>query len=176
MASVGSVTRQIAALEISAKQNGATKPSRPLQKTSSQTSVSKLLTKFAAPLPFPDAKPKSTAKAIPTRSANPPQSTVKPSAPASQKAAAAPTRTPSLPKPPSNGDLDIGKYDGGFEIENEKRGETVDGEAARELALDSSVSRFVFLSSFSSPIFTVPTKEPAPRESGIYPTLILAAL
>jgi hypothetical protein len=39
--------------------------------------------------------------------------------------------------------LDIGKYDGGFEIENEKRGEAVEGEAAQELALDSSVSRLV---------------------------------
>ncbi|KAI0250438.1 kinase-like protein [Lactifluus subvellereus] len=115
MASVGSVTRQIAALEISSKQNAATKPPRPLQKTTSQTSVSKLLTKFAAPHPFPDPKPKSTA--------------------------VAPARTPSPPKPPSDGEVDIGNYDGGFEIENEKRGETVDGEAAQELALDSSVSR-----------------------------------
>ena len=150
MASVGSVTRQIAALEISSKQNGATKPPRPLQKTTSQTSVSKLLTKFAAPHPFPDTKSKQTVKAVPTRSANTAQSTARPPAPASQKAAA-PTRTPSPPKPPSDGELDIGKYDGGFEIENEKRGETVDGEAAQELALDSSVSRSVLLSTVSPP-------------------------
>ena len=159
MASVGSVTRQIAALEISSKQNGATKPSRPLQKTSSQTSVSKLLTKFAAPLPFPDAKPKPTVKAIPTRSARPPP-------PASQKPAA-PTRTPSPPKPPSDREVDIGKYDGGFEIENEKRGETVDGEAAQELALDSSVSRSVLLSTVSPRILTSSYQELAPRGSGV---------
>ncbi|KAH9952577.1 kinase-like domain-containing protein [Lactifluus volemus] len=119
MASVGSVTRQIAALEISAKQNKKNS-TRPLQKTVSQTSVSKLLTKFAPPHPFPPTN-KPTVK------------------PPSQKAPV-PARTPSPPKTTPNGDLDIGKYDGGFEIENEKRGEAVEGEAAQELALDSSVS------------------------------------
>jgi len=141
MASVGSVTRQIAALEISAKQNGATtKPSRPIsihQKTSSQTSVSKLLTKFAAPNPFPEPKPKPTVRAI---SQKPTQSTAKLPQPASQKAPAL-TRTRSQSKPVPERELDIGKYDGGFEIENEKRGEAVEGEAARDLALDSSVSK-----------------------------------
>lgn len=34
--------------------------------------------------------------------------------------------------------LDIGQYDGGFELENEKRGSAVFGEAAELLALDSS--------------------------------------
>jgi hypothetical protein len=127
MASVGSVTRQIAALEISAKQNGATKPTRPLQKTTSQTSVSKLLTKFAAPHPFPDPKLKASTKPKPGSAAKQP-------ATASQK--------PAAQKPLTEAELDIGKYDGGFEIENEKRGEAVQGEAARELALDSSVSRY----------------------------------
>ncbi|KAI9451119.1 kinase-like protein [Lactarius psammicola] len=129
MASVGSVTRQIAALEISAKQNGATKPTRPL-KTAGQTSVSKLLTKFAAPNPFPDPKLKPPAKPKP---GNTTQSTTKQSA-STQK-------TATTQKPLTEAELDIGKYDGGFEIENEKRGEAVQGEAARELALDSSVSR-----------------------------------
>jgi len=143
MASVGSVTRQIAALEISSKQNGATKSTRPLhQKTVTQTSVSKLLTKFAAPHPFPDPKPKSSVKTGPPRPANSAQSTARPPAPASQKAPA-PKPIRSLSKPTSDRELDIGKYDGGFEIENEKRGEKIDGEAARELALDSSVSRSV---------------------------------
>ncbi len=131
MASVGSVTRQIAALEISAKQNGATKPTRPL-KTAGQSSVSKLLTKFAAPNPFPDPKLKPPAKLKP---GNTTQSTTKQSGSTSQKAAA-------TQKPLTEAELDIGKYDGGFEIENEKRGEAVQGEAARELALDSSVSRY----------------------------------
>ena len=166
MASVGSVTRQIAALEISAKQNGATKPPRPLhQKTASQTSVSKLLTKFAAPHPFPDPKLKPLAKPKP---GNTTQSTAKQPASTSHK-----TRAPSTQKPLTEAELDIGKYDGGFEIENEKRGEAVQGEAARELALDSSVSRFVaryFLSSSNS-ILT----ERAPHENGTSPTLTSVA-
>lgn len=133
MATIGAVTRQIAALEISAKQNGATKQSRPLhQKTGSQSNVSKLLTKFAAPHPFPDAKAKASVRTVPPKSASSTHSTTKQPAPASQK-------PPS--KPTADRELDIGKYDGGFEIENEKRGEAVDGEAAQELALDSSVSK-----------------------------------
>ncbi|QRV92476.1 aurora kinase [Ceratobasidium sp. AG-Ba] len=36
--------------------------------------------------------------------------------------------------------FDIGSYDGGFERENESRGQPVSGEAAVELALDSSIS------------------------------------
>jgi len=129
MATVGSVTRQIAALEISSKQNGATKQNRSLhQKTTSQSNVSKLLTKFAAPNPFPDSK----AKAAPVRTV-PPRS--------AKSAAKQPQPAPaSRPKPSSGRELDIGKYDGGFEIENEKRGEAVEGEAAEDLALDSSVS------------------------------------
>jgi hypothetical protein len=130
MATIGAVTRQIAALEISSKQNGATKQSRLLhQKTGSQSNVSKLLTKFAAPHPFPDAKVKASNRTLPPKPAS---SAAKQPAPASQK-------PPS--KPTADRELDIGKYDGGFEIENEKRGEAVDGEAAQELALDSSVSK-----------------------------------
>jgi hypothetical protein len=150
MASVGSVTRQIAALEISAKQNGATKPTRPLQKTNSQSSVSKLLTKFAAPHPFPDPKLKSsTAKPKTTT-----QSATKQSASVSQQKTAAPFKPPL-----TEAELDIGKYDGGFEIENEKRGEAVQGEAALELALDSSVSRYRWM---LSRLFVV-------RRSQLYP-------
>ncbi|KAI0299493.1 kinase-like domain-containing protein [Russula brevipes] len=127
MASVGSVTRQIAALEISSKQNGATKSNRTLpQKTAGQTNVSKLLTKFAPPHPFPEVKAKASLRSVPARPANSAQSTARPPPSASQKAPA--------PKHTAGRALDIGKYDGGFEIENEKH-------AARELALDSSVSR-----------------------------------
>lgn len=137
MATIGSVTRQIAALEISAKQNGATKQSRSLhQKTTSQTNVSKLLTKFAAPHPFPDTKVKAApVRTVPSRPANPANSAAKQPQPAP---------APSQAKPSSGRELDIGKYDGGFEIENEKRGEAVEGEAAQDLALDSSVSRLVY--------------------------------
>jgi aurora kinase len=35
--------------------------------------------------------------------------------------------------------IDIGRYDGGFEVENaEGRGDVISGDAAKELALDSS--------------------------------------
>ena len=136
MASVGSVTRQIAALEISAKQNGATKPTRPLQKTNSQSSVSKLLTKFAAPHPFPDPKLKSSV-AKPKTTTTTQQSVTKQSASVVSQKTAAPSKPPL-----TEAELDIGKYDGGFETDNEKRGEAVQGEAARDLALDSSVSRY----------------------------------
>ena len=37
--------------------------------------------------------------------------------------------------------IDIGKYDGGLELDNESRGERVYGQAAEELALNSSLSR-----------------------------------
>ena len=42
------------------------------------------------------------------------------------------------------GSIDLGKYDGGFEAENDKRGSAVFGEAAEILALDSSTSAQVF--------------------------------
>jgi hypothetical protein len=160
MASVGSVTRQIQALEISAKQNGATKNSRPLhQKTGSQSNVSKLLTKFAAPNPFPDPKPKAASvRIVPPRPANPTAKQPAP-APTPAPAPAAASQKPPPSKPAAaDRELDIGKYDGGFEIENEKRGEAVDGEAAQELALDSSVSRLVtsLLTSLSLQLFTFP--------------------
>ncbi|KAI0298141.1 kinase-like domain-containing protein [Multifurca ochricompacta] len=145
MASVGSVTRQIAALEISTKQNGATttKPTRPRhQKTASasQTSVTKLLTKFAPPHPFPEPKFKPSQVQAKTISSKPVTNSAQ-SVPRSQPPtstshkATSSARTPQLPN-----QVDIGKYDGGFEIENEKRGQVVEGEAARDLALDSSVS------------------------------------
>lgn len=51
--------------------------------------------------------------------------------------------TPSPPKTPAPAELDIGRYDGGFEKENETRGEAVHGEAAQQLALDSSSARYV---------------------------------
>lgn len=128
MASVGSVTRQIAALEISSKKNTNTSSSssslKPtLSKQSSQTNVSKLLTKFAAPNP-----PGSTKPLHPSSLRNPTSSTFSKS-----------TTSTHLKQQPS---IDIGQYDGGLELENEKRGERVFGEAAEELALDSSTSRY----------------------------------
>ncbi|KZT28806.1 other/AUR protein kinase [Neolentinus lepideus HHB14362 ss-1] len=137
MATVGSVTRQIAALEISSKQNTtATKTTRSThQKQGSQTSntVSKLLTKFAAPNP-PSSKTirpqtsNSSLSRLPT--------TGQAGASSSNKAFKAPAPLSREPTQPS---IDIGRYDGGLEYDEENRGKKVYGQAAEELALDSSV-------------------------------------
>lgn len=130
MTSVSQVTKQIAALEISSKPNTTRQVGATHQKKPSQNgqNVSKLLSKFAAPNPFPSAVQKSSSSSpIPTKSsARPPSPT---------KAAPPPAAAPSQPT------IDIGRYDGGFEIDNESRGEKVYGEAAEQLALDSSVAR-----------------------------------
>ena len=47
----------------------------------------------------------------------------------------------AAPNPFANPSIDIGNYDGGLELDNEKRGERVYGQAAEELALNSSLSR-----------------------------------
>jgi serine/threonine protein kinase len=122
MASVGSVTRQIANLEISGQQSGPSRPGH--SKQPSQTNVAKLLTKYAAPNPH-TSKP-------PTRVPSP----TKPLNPRSKPEAASSHKEVSSSKDPV---LDIGRYDGGLELENDKRGTTVRGEAATDLALDSSM-------------------------------------
>ncbi|VDB91791.1 unnamed protein product [Peniophora sp. CBMAI 1063] len=140
MASIGAVTRQIAALEISNKQNTGpavaaptTKPARPgHQKTMSQTKVSTLLTKFAPPPPFPESKSTNSLKP-------PPPSQLKTAASTSALASTSKAATRSAPKVPAAKDIDIGQYDDGFERDNLKRGSIVSGEAAKILALDSSV-------------------------------------
>lgn len=124
MASIGSVTKQIAALEISNKKPGLTSATSSSRlghtKQSSQTSVTKLLTKYGAPNPFTNAINKPTQ---PSSLRNP-----------------TPSSQPQAPTT-SHSTIDIGAYDGGLELENEKRGERVFGEAAEELALNSSTSR-----------------------------------
>ncbi|KAL4069999.1 kinase-like domain-containing protein [Scleroderma yunnanense] len=119
MASIASVTKQIAALEISSK-----KPANSSRlthtKQPSQTNVAKLLTKYAAPNP-PPKPPQPSGLRTQTPTENRPE-------------------TPPR-KAPRKIPIDIGKYDGGFEADNEKRGEKVYGEAAEDLALDSSTSR-----------------------------------
>jgi aurora kinase len=126
MATVGSVTRQIAALEISNKKVAPSSSSSSTVRTlhtkqSSQTNVSKLLTKYAAPNPFLNA----------------------PNKPTHPSSLRHPTQTSSKQPEAVQSSLDIGRYDGGLEIDNEKRGAEVFGEAAEELALDSSISRQV---------------------------------
>ncbi|EIW76705.1 kinase-like protein [Coniophora puteana RWD-64-598 SS2] len=115
--SVSHLTKQFSALDVNAKKaNQPSGPTRPIGhiKTPSQSSVGKLLAKYAAP--------------------NPPAT--KPAAP--KTAGAESSQAASRPGPKT---IDIGKYDGGLELENEKRGEKVTGEAAEDLALDSSVAR-----------------------------------
>lgn len=138
MATIGAVTRQIAALEISAKKPAATtassssNPVRPgHSKQPSQEKVTKLLTKFAAPVnpnhpPSFKLAPSSSSLRNQTNQAQAHTSNEAP-----KKASPVPTHQP----------IDIGRYDGGLEKENEERGEKVYGDAASELALDSSVAR-----------------------------------
>ncbi|THH30581.1 hypothetical protein EUX98_g3605 [Antrodiella citrinella] len=129
MTSINAVTRQLGALEISSKPNTQNNSSRPThQKKPSQNTgnVSKLLTKFAAPNPFPSTHSKTAS----VTSLNGIKSTARPPSPAKPVVAALILRQPNI---------DIGTYDGGFEKENETRGEKVYGEAAEDLALDSSV-------------------------------------
>ncbi|KAI0330816.1 kinase-like protein [Cubamyces sp. BRFM 1775] len=126
MASVGQITRQISALEISSKPNTSRPATTQHQKKPSQANVSKLLTKFAAPNPFPSST--SLQKTASTQSLAKQADSSRPPSP---------TRQPTQSKQPT---IDIGRYDGGFEIENETRGERVTGQAAEDLALDSSVA------------------------------------
>ncbi|KAJ2930891.1 hypothetical protein H1R20_g6177, partial [Candolleomyces eurysporus] len=131
MTSIGSVTKQIAALEISnnkkptAAAGSSFRPGH--SKQPSQTNVAKLLTKFSAPNAFPNGSKPTQGSSLrhPTTATNATQAS-------SSKASASKTQT----QPP----MDIGTYDGGLEADDEKRGEKVYGEAAEDLALDSSVS------------------------------------
>lgn len=135
MTSVGAVTKQIAALEISSKQNttGSTRQPGHQKKPSQGQHVSKLLSKFTTTNTFPSQVQKSSSSSsIPTK-----QSSTRP-----------PSPTKAAPPPPAAAKavtIDIGRYDGGLESDEEKRGEKVHGEAAEQLALDSSVARYVFL-------------------------------
>lgn len=169
MASVGSVTRQIAALEISNKKptttttTSSTSTFKPAHsKQSSQTNVSKLLTKFAAPNPIPPSSHTSAKPLYPSSLRNQATGTTTSSKTSSSTAAV----QRSLKKQPS---VDIGHYDGGLEIDNEKRGERVYGEAAEELALDSSTSRYAdFLPHPKSPSLTTTNRKCPTREWSLH--------
>jgi hypothetical protein len=137
MASIGSVTRQIASLEISNKKITNSSSSSSLKssahaKNPTQSNVSKLLSKFAAPNPLHPSS--NTNKPLHSSSLRYPTSTNKTTTTHSSTV----SRGDRLKKQAS---IDIGQYDGGLELENEKRGERVFGEAAEELALDSSHSK-----------------------------------
>ena len=137
MTSINQITRQISALEIYSKPNtaGTRPPTAQHQKKPSQTqtNVSKLLSKYAAPAPF---QPTSTLQKAGSSSSLATKTTA-------TTTTAGSSRGPSPAAPPAKpaidiGRIDIGRYDGGFEIENETRGAAVTGEAAEQLALDSS--------------------------------------
>jgi hypothetical protein len=104
-------------------------------------SVSKLLSKYGAPNPFNPPKPTSSLRSKAYKPAQP-SSNLNP-----------------------HTVIDIGKYDGGLERDlNEKRGLKVYGEAAEELALDSSVSKSVLFPSFCFLRLHNPSQEkPNPR-------------
>ncbi|KAG8745843.1 spindle assembly checkpoint kinase [Ceratobasidium sp. 414] len=105
--------------------------------------VNRLLTKFAtsttAPRSQSIARPPLASMAAATGSEpnirQPADSRVPMSVPASPTRAAAVASGEAAASTP----IDIGSYDGGFERENESRGQPVSGEAAVELALDSSI-------------------------------------
>ncbi|KAJ7308550.1 kinase-like protein [Mycena albidolilacea] len=114
MATVG-LTAKIAALDISGPSRvppSTSSTARPTHaKQPSQPNVAKLPTKLAAPNPHQGHTNSSSLSTAPARSG---------------------TTQPAI---------DIGRYDGGLEAEDEKRGDAVTGEAAEDLALDSSLSR-----------------------------------
>ncbi|CCM05733.1 uncharacterized protein FIBRA_07965 [Fibroporia radiculosa] len=134
MTSVSAIARQLNALEISSKQN-TTRPTHQKKPSQGSNNVAKLLTKFAAPNPFPSSAtvPKSTSSSSLKNKQQPPQQR------SQEEQSQSESRAPSPPKGLAQPTFDIGRYDGGFEIDNESRGERVYGQAAEDLALDSSV-------------------------------------
>lgn len=138
MTSLGQITRQLSALEISSKPNTTRPPTH--QKKPSQPNVSKLLSKYAAPNPFPASSTLQKAATTTTTTTNK-STTARPASPTRPATAQSSQSSQySQSSQSSKPAFDIGRYDGGFEIENETRGEVVTGEAAAELALDSSVA------------------------------------
>jgi hypothetical protein len=114
------------------------------QKTiSRQNSVSKLLTKYAKPHPFqPAPSSQSNAVRLALASQAQAQQPARPFAPSNTHNRSQPPSAPPSPSKEAKAaatTFDIGRYDGGFEVETaEGRGQVVYGEAAKELALDSS--------------------------------------
>ncbi|KAG2009558.1 AGC/Akt protein kinase [Coprinopsis cinerea AmutBmut pab1-1] len=142
-ASINSVTRQIAALEISNKKQGGGISSSSSSSSSSfrpghtkqpsGTNVAKLLTKFSAPNPYTNSSKPTASSSLRNLNQNQASGTSSSSSSSQQSSKSSSRSQTTQP-------LDIGSYDGGLETENEKRGEKVYGEAAQDLALDSSVN------------------------------------
>ncbi|KAF8606868.1 other/AUR protein kinase [Ceratobasidium sp. AG-I] len=103
--------------------------------------VNRLLTKFGSSTnPPATSRPPLVAMAV-GASASAPNIHQPTSVRGPTSVPGSPTRAAALASndAAASGPLDIGSYDGGFERENESRGTPVTGEAAVELALDSSV-------------------------------------
>jgi hypothetical protein len=115
----------------------------------STNSTAKLLTKYAAPGSTQHTQATATVNPAlrmalatqPTNFIHVPKA-VKPVSSLSNLKSQIPSpKKPSIAHKSSQAAFDIGKYDGGLELENERRGSTVSGEAAQQLALDSSIGR-----------------------------------
>ena len=155
MTSVHSLSRQVSALDINKKTTRSTQIKQPSNETA------KLLTKYAAP----NVKSNTSAPAVGTRSTGlkkQPSTTAIQKQPsmvtAGQGSArpASPTKkfkpTPTVSRTPSEAAVgqvqaqrgldNIGNYDGGLERDETRasRAMVIEGEAAEELALDSSVA------------------------------------
>ena len=147
MTTIGQVTRQIAALEISSKPNtqGTTRPTGAThKKTNSQngTNVSKLLSKFASTTSHTAGHTKTTSTHTTTSHTHASTHATTSTTATTKSRPASPTKAAAAPpKHQPQHAFDIGTYDGGLELDNESRGEKVTGEAAEDLALDSSVAR-----------------------------------
>ena len=122
MASVNSIAQQLSSLDINTGKSAQSQESTRSDKSKqpAQPNVAKLLSKYGAPNPF----------SAPTAS-----SSTKPTKPSALRHPTAPAQTTTEPT------IDIGRYDGGFELDEEKKVEKVSGEAAEDLALDSSAAR-----------------------------------
>ncbi|KAJ7584763.1 kinase-like protein [Mycena floridula] len=120
MATVSTLTRQLASLELS---KNAPPPRPGHTKQPSQTNVAKLLTKFSAPNPVPSSGSQSSLPKL------------KPSS--SQSSLRQPTKNQTISKaaPAVSKPLDIGSYDGGLENDEEQRGKD---DLGKQLAWDSS--------------------------------------
>ncbi|KAJ8073570.1 spindle assembly checkpoint kinase [Marasmius tenuissimus] len=147
MATVSSLTHQLTNLNISQSQS----QKRADDKDKEKSNVSKLLTKYAAPNPVPghghtksSSQNYSNKPAIPsnlklaskasTSSLNSTKTNQSSSSQSQQKIPTKHSKTPSTTTSIDPGQLDIGKYDGGFEAD------THDAVSSDDLALNSSTN------------------------------------
>lgn len=141
-ATVSKLARAVSELELNDRRDDEeSKPQRPSHKH--HESMAKLLTKYAAPVTTTSQATNSAFRMAlatqPTNFTHVPK-TVKPISSSSNLK----SQIPSPKKPttvPKSSQLDIGRYDGGLDLENDRRGSTVSGEAAQQLALDSSIGK-----------------------------------